>query len=94
MDKVRELSRSKLNFILYLFALLKYKDWAANIFHGAGILARGSIEQLHAVHTQFVMLRFKVLYPVSQKINFGTPDVPVLFNSYKHDISDCVYEYL
>ena len=31
---------------------------------------------------------------MSQKMNFGTPDVPVLFKSYKHDISDGAYEYL
>jgi len=40
------------------------------------------------------MLRFKVLCPDVPEINFGTPDVPGLFKSYKHDIFDSAYEYL
>ena len=31
---------------------------------------------------------------MSQKVKFGTPVVPVLFKSYKYDISDSAYEYL
>jgi len=29
----------------------------------------------------------KCCVPMSQKVNFGTPDDPVLFKSYKYDIS-------
>jgi hypothetical protein len=32
--------------------------------------------------------------PVSQNIQFGTPSVPVLFESYEHDVSESVSEYV